>query len=179
MCEQIHPGLTEQEKKKLCRILDSQRFSVAACMHAAQNERLPLRIVVQVLFGEQLKLREAITGTCHSIDEDRVGTEGAFLARPPLMRDDSPDSVGNQQAMLNTTNQMEIRALQTELTTMRIKYTELEKNHAMMMDMVRNSHGLIPSFSNHFSSFSVHRSSFSDLLSTFSKSKKLLRVNPS
>lgn len=121
------------EKKKLCRILDSQRFSVAACMHAAQNERLPLRIVVQVLFGEQLKLREAITGISQSIDEDRAG---GFHSS--LMRDDSPDSVGNQQAMLHTTNQMEIRALQTELTTMRMKYTELERNHATMMEMVRN-----------------------------------------
>jgi hypothetical protein len=45
---QIHTNLAEHEKKKLCRNLDCSRFSVAACMHAAQNERLPLRIVVQV-----------------------------------------------------------------------------------------------------------------------------------
>ena len=124
------------EKKKLCRILDSQRFSVAACMHAAQNERLPLRIVVQVLFGEQLKLREAITGISQSIDEVAdVGGSTHSTGRPPLHRSPTtPDS----HAMLQTTNQLEIRALQTELTTMRIKYTELERNHASMMEMVPN-----------------------------------------
>lgn len=34
-----------------------------ACTHAAQNERLPLRAVLQVLFFEQLQLRQAIAGT--------------------------------------------------------------------------------------------------------------------
>lgn len=33
-----------------------------ACTHAAQNERLPLRVVVQVLFFEQLRLRTSIAG---------------------------------------------------------------------------------------------------------------------
>lgn len=45
---QAHPGLSEHERKKLCRMMDCQRLSLEACMHAAQNERLPLRIVVQV-----------------------------------------------------------------------------------------------------------------------------------
>ncbi|KAL3694235.1 hypothetical protein R1sor_007886 [Riccia sorocarpa] len=58
-----HPHLTELDRKNLCRTLDCQRLSLDACMHAAQNERLPLRMVVQVLFGEQMKLRNAVTGT--------------------------------------------------------------------------------------------------------------------
>ena len=45
---QAHPGLSEHERKKLCRMMDCQRLSLEACVHAAQNERLPLRIVVQV-----------------------------------------------------------------------------------------------------------------------------------
>jgi hypothetical protein len=134
---QIHPGLTELEKKKLCRILDSQHFSVAACMHAAQNERLPLRVVMQVLFGEQLKLRDAVTGISESIQEDRAIADSGVPLRNPAVRDDSPDSVGSQQAMLETTNRMEIRALQQELAAMRIKYTALEKNHTTVTEMVR------------------------------------------
>lgn len=127
----IHSSMGEHEKKKLCRILDCQRFSIAACMHAAQNERLPLRIVVQVLFGEQLKLREAITGIRQSIEEDH----GAVQTGQPR-HDDSVDSIGSQQAMLETTNQMEIRALQHELSTMRHMYSELERNHTAMMKMI-------------------------------------------
>ncbi|KAL4347227.1 hypothetical protein GQ457_17G013630 [Hibiscus cannabinus] len=55
-----HPDLNKSERKKLCRILDCKKLSVEACMHAAQNEKLPLRVVVQVLFFEQA--RAAATG---------------------------------------------------------------------------------------------------------------------
>ncbi|KAK4423882.1 BTB/POZ domain-containing protein [Sesamum alatum] len=48
-----HPELNKTERKRLCRILDCKKLSVEACMHAAQNEMLPLRVVVQVLFFEQ------------------------------------------------------------------------------------------------------------------------------
>lgn len=42
--------------------MDCQKLSLEACTHAAQNERLPLRIIVQVLFFEQLQLRTSIAG---------------------------------------------------------------------------------------------------------------------
>jgi hypothetical protein len=45
---QAHPGISEQERKRLCRMMDCQRLSLEACMHAAENERLPLRVVIQV-----------------------------------------------------------------------------------------------------------------------------------
>lgn len=52
---QAHPDLTKSERKRLCRVLDCKRLSMEACMHAAQNEMLPLRVVVQVLFFEQAR----------------------------------------------------------------------------------------------------------------------------
>ncbi|KAL2903378.1 hypothetical protein RDABS01_002088 [Bienertia sinuspersici] len=50
-----HPDLTKSERKRLCRVLDCKKLSMEACMHAAQNEMLPLRVVVQVLFFEQAR----------------------------------------------------------------------------------------------------------------------------
>ncbi|XP_043707346.1 BTB/POZ domain-containing protein At1g67900-like [Telopea speciosissima] len=50
-----HPNLNKSERKRLCRILDCKKLSMEACMHAAQNELLPLRVVVQVLFFEQAR----------------------------------------------------------------------------------------------------------------------------
>ncbi|XP_022773971.1 BTB/POZ domain-containing protein At5g66560-like [Durio zibethinus] len=58
-----HPWLPESEREQICGVLDCQKMTVEACTHAAQNERLPLRAVVQVLFFEQLQLRHAIAGT--------------------------------------------------------------------------------------------------------------------
>ncbi|XP_075494625.1 BTB/POZ domain-containing protein At1g67900-like [Primulina tabacum] len=50
-----HSELNKSERKRLCQILDCKKLSVEACMHAAQNEMLPLRVVVQVLFFEQAR----------------------------------------------------------------------------------------------------------------------------
>ncbi len=56
---QAHPVLTEAERKKLCKLMDCQKLSQEACTHAAQNERLPIHVVVQILYFEQLRLRSA------------------------------------------------------------------------------------------------------------------------
>lgn len=50
-----HQGLTKADRKQICSLMDVQKLSVEASMHAAQNERLPLRVVVQVLFLEQIR----------------------------------------------------------------------------------------------------------------------------
>ncbi|KAG6652584.1 BTB/POZ domain-containing protein NPY2-like isoform X1 [Carya illinoinensis] len=50
-----HPGISKSEKKRICKLMDCKKLSVDACMHAVQNERLPLRVVVQVLYFEQVR----------------------------------------------------------------------------------------------------------------------------
>ncbi|KAG6735508.1 hypothetical protein POTOM_061887 [Populus tomentosa] len=52
----IDDGFTEQ-LIYILRLMNCQKFSLEASTHAAQNERLPLRVIVQVLFFEQLRLR--------------------------------------------------------------------------------------------------------------------------
>lgn len=49
---QEHPGMSKSEKKQICRLMECRKLSAEACAHAVQNERLPLRVVVQVLFFE-------------------------------------------------------------------------------------------------------------------------------
>lgn len=56
-----HPHLSEPERKKVCKAMDCQKLSREACAHAAQNDRLPVQTVVQVLYHEQRRLREAPT----------------------------------------------------------------------------------------------------------------------
>ncbi|CAL9767076.1 unnamed protein product [Musa acuminata subsp. burmannicoides] len=57
-----HPDLTKSEKKKICALMDCKKLSADACIHAVQNERLPLRVVVQVLFFEQMRAAGAMAG---------------------------------------------------------------------------------------------------------------------
>ncbi|XWS33324.1 hypothetical protein CRYUN_Cryun22dG0071900 [Craigia yunnanensis] len=41
-----HPSLSKHDRRRLCKIMNCQKLSFDACMHAAQNDRLPLRTVV-------------------------------------------------------------------------------------------------------------------------------------
>ncbi|CAN1308739.1 Coleoptile phototropism protein 1 [Linum perenne] len=54
-----HPGLSKQERKNLCRLIDIRKLSPEASFHASQNERLPVRVAIQVLFAEQTKLNKS------------------------------------------------------------------------------------------------------------------------
>lgn len=56
-----HPGLQEKEREQLCRIINCRKLSTDACVHALQNQNLPLRVVLQVLFAEQQQLRSTIS----------------------------------------------------------------------------------------------------------------------
>ncbi|XP_061346322.1 BTB/POZ domain-containing protein At3g44820-like [Gastrolobium bilobum] len=65
-----HPWLSDKEKEELCSIIDYQKLSIHACTHASQNDRFPLRVVLQVLFFEQLQLRTALAGCLHALDSE-------------------------------------------------------------------------------------------------------------
>lgn len=95
--------------------MDCQKLSQEACTHAAQNERLPVQVVVQVLYFEQLRMRNALAG-------------GAFA---------DPLNSGNMSATHSpkenySTIRRENRELKLELARMRMRLTELEKDHVLM-----------------------------------------------
>ncbi|XP_073277193.1 phototropic-responsive NPH3 family protein NPY4-like [Primulina huaijiensis] len=71
-----HPGLSKSEKKKICRLIDCKKLSADACTHAVRNERLPLRVVVQVLFFEQARAAAASGGSSTS---DLPGSSRSLL----------------------------------------------------------------------------------------------------
>ncbi|KFK29782.1 hypothetical protein AALP_AA7G178600 [Arabis alpina] len=58
-----HPELTKSEKKRLSGLMDVRKLTTEASTHAAQNERLPLRVVVQVLYFEQLRANHSPVGS--------------------------------------------------------------------------------------------------------------------
>ncbi|XP_076949923.1 phototropic-responsive NPH3 family protein NPY4-like [Bidens hawaiensis] len=68
-----HPGISKLERKKICKLMDCRKLSAEACMHAIQNERLPLRIVVQILFFEQM--RATTTGSSRSATTNNTEEE--------------------------------------------------------------------------------------------------------
>ncbi|KFK25981.1 hypothetical protein AALP_AA8G187700 [Arabis alpina] len=74
-----HRYLTESEKMEACKVLECNKLSQEGCEQAAKNQRLPLRIVVQVLFVSQLLIRDTVTkeikGTEEKVDEQEEEEE--------------------------------------------------------------------------------------------------------
>ncbi|KAL6521604.1 hypothetical protein OROGR_018173 [Orobanche gracilis] len=91
-----HPSLTKSEKKRLCRLMDCKKLSPEACAHAVQNERLPLRAVVQVIFFEQARSAHDHPGaygssrsaTTRNSDEDWDGAHTSGELKDAKLNDD-------------------------------------------------------------------------------------------
>ncbi|XP_042496773.1 root phototropism protein 3-like [Macadamia integrifolia] len=72
-----HPGIPKEGRKVLCRLIDNQKLTPEASFHAAQNERLPVRAIIQVLFSEQAKLNRQVdwSGSLSGTRSPNIGFE--------------------------------------------------------------------------------------------------------
>ncbi|XP_048546600.1 BTB/POZ domain-containing protein At1g30440-like [Triticum urartu] len=122
-----HPHLSESEKEELCRVMDCQKLSLEACTHAAQNERLPLRVIVQVLFFEQLQLRSSIA-ECLMISENLEG--GSRQLGMPTSSEQHRGGVGWPLAA------RENQALREGMDGMKQRVAELEKECSTMREEI-------------------------------------------
>ncbi|KAK1268933.1 BTB/POZ domain-containing protein NPY1 [Acorus gramineus] len=88
-----HPDLTKVDKKKLCSLMDVKKLSPEACMHAAQNDRLPLRVVVQVLFFEQVR---AAAGRGLSAPPNNISHDGSTTTNTNTEEEDWERTTADQ-----------------------------------------------------------------------------------
>lgn len=77
-----HPSLSKQERKTLCRLIDSGKLSPEGSLHAAQNERLPVRAAIQVLHAEQTKLYKHLGWSGGSFGSHHRSQNGKGLSEP-------------------------------------------------------------------------------------------------
>ncbi|KAF1859255.1 hypothetical protein Lal_00009839 [Lupinus albus] len=118
-----HSGVSKQERKGLCRLIDSRKLTPEASLHAAQNERLSVRAVIQVLFSQQTKLN-------HQID---WSTSFSSLRSPSCAAFDPPTRCLSKREM--NVQQMDIRRLKEDV------YRLQSQCNAMQVQMDRMSMG--------------------------------------
>lgn len=102
--------------------MDCQKLSIDACMHAAQNERLPLRVVVQVLFSEQVKISNAISSS--SLKDAGDSHYQPLVSNRKSLLEATPQSF--QEGW--TTAKKDINTLKFELETVKAKYLQLQND---------------------------------------------------
>ncbi|KAK1280308.1 BTB/POZ domain-containing protein [Acorus gramineus] len=130
-----HPWMSDVDRELLCRLMDCQKLSLEACTHAAQNERLPLRVVVQVLFFEQLQLRTSIAG-CFLVSDNLDG--GSRPLRGGLVG--SADGGGNGGGWATAVRENQV--LKVGMDHMRMRVSELEREcSSMRLEIEKLGHG--------------------------------------
>lgn len=137
---QAHPWLSEKEREQLCSIIDFQKLSIDACAHASQNERLPLRVVLQVLFFEQMQLRTALAGCLNVLDAETAPAASQAVA----------NEVAGQRVQRDgwVTVVRENQVLKVDMERMRSRVGELEEEFSKIkeeMKKVTKSHSYLSS----------------------------------
>ncbi|XP_042508797.1 BTB/POZ domain-containing protein SR1IP1-like isoform X3 [Macadamia integrifolia] len=112
-----HPALSEMERKKVCSLMDCQKLSREACAHVAQNDRLPVQTVVQVLYYEQQRLRDVMNGS-------GMGEESPGLTHKLNLFPSDYHPAHDELSRLRRENE----ELKIELVRMQMRLKELEKS---------------------------------------------------
>ncbi|KAL5975645.1 hypothetical protein ACLOJK_019971 [Asimina triloba] len=60
---EAHVGLSEEEKMKICCVLNHEKLSSEACKHLAENPKFPSRKASQPLISQQTKLKSLLQET--------------------------------------------------------------------------------------------------------------------
>ncbi|GAB4829681.1 hypothetical protein Ancab_019335 [Ancistrocladus abbreviatus] len=130
----VHPNIKDSERYRLCKTIDCQKLSQEACSHAAQNERLPVQMAVQVLYFEQIRLRNAMNGGHNQFFFSSLN--GHFPQRSSSGAGSGAISPRDNYASVRREN----RELKLEVARMRMRLTDLEKDHVSMKQELVRSH---------------------------------------
>ncbi|XP_068659252.1 BTB/POZ domain-containing protein At1g03010 [Aristolochia californica] len=124
----VHPNIKDSERYRLCKTIDCQKMSQEACSHAAQNERLPVQLAVQVLYFEQIRLRNAMNGGAHPHFFFGSTNGMHYPQRSGSGAGSGAISPRDNYASVRREN----RELKLEVARMRMRLTDLEKDHVSM-----------------------------------------------
>lgn len=106
MMLQAHPNLDEIEREKVCSVMDALKLSYDARVHASQNKRLPVQIVLHALYYDQLKLRSGVDES--DMMQDAVTTRSQVQQDVSLARENE--------------------SLRTELLRMKMYISDMQKS---------------------------------------------------
>ncbi|GJM85423.1 hypothetical protein PR202_ga01869 [Eleusine coracana subsp. coracana] len=158
-----HPEMSKNGRKRLCRVLNCRKLSEKACAHAAQNELLPLRVVVQVLFFDHARAA-ALSGNHAIAAGDLPGNIKALLSHKSTgSEEDEADRVDEQRlralaAGASPGDDWSVEGLRraaSKIATLRMKLAEEEDDdeHDASDEFVRKQARLARSASLRFRAF--------------------------
>lgn len=86
MTLQAHPNLDEIEREKVCSVMDPLKLSYEARVHASQNKRLPVQIVLHALYYDQLRLRSGAEERDVAREKNQLQTDVSLVRENEELR---------------------------------------------------------------------------------------------
>ncbi|XP_030544417.1 BTB/POZ domain-containing protein At3g22104 isoform X2 [Rhodamnia argentea] len=121
MYMEVHAGLSEEEKIKICRALNYRKLSAEACKHLSENSNFPSKIIMQALNSQEFRLKSLIRVSSNT---------SAFTSSPCSFSGNIKKDEAGEQIVLYagdldlSTDNVRLRA---QLQGMQSRVTELEK----------------------------------------------------
>ncbi|XP_050208202.1 BTB/POZ domain-containing protein At3g22104 isoform X2 [Mercurialis annua] len=118
---EVHAGLSEEEKTKICCALNYEKLSAEACIHLAQNKKFSSRSAALALRFQQLKLKNLLQGansTCHDGSPSEGSDQIVVYAGKLDLPDDSEKLKAHLQGMQCRVIELEkvCRKMQSQMT---------------------------------------------------------------
>lgn len=145
-----HPALNDAEKKEICGIMNCQKLSPEACAHAAQNDRLSVQAILQVLYCEQQRL-------CETVNSSSTNSLFPALSQRPNLFLPNMDEFSRLKK--------ENESLKLELMKMKVRMKEMEKSGDDKPDEGSHSDSSLSSSSFNTQKASSQRKSFINTVS--------------
>ncbi|KAH7298934.1 hypothetical protein KP509_25G065200 [Ceratopteris richardii] len=150
-----HSSLTDIDRKRLCRLLDFRKISQEVSLHAAQNERLPMQAVVQLLFIEQLRIRNAIQSgeslghqyTDMLLDDQNLSLVSSCATGTVCRVNGALTTLYHKDDYASI--RRENRELKLEVTRMKMRLSDLEKEHQNMRKAMEKGSSYIAHHQDH------------------------------
>ncbi|XP_027908730.1 BTB/POZ domain-containing protein At3g22104 isoform X2 [Vigna unguiculata] len=76
---EVHAQLSQEERVKICCVLNYEKLSPQACIHLSQNKKFPSKSAVQALISQQSKLKNLlhVTPSTSSYNDSPCSSSGA------------------------------------------------------------------------------------------------------
>ncbi|KAE8670107.1 Phototropic-responsive NPH3 family protein, putative isoform 2 [Hibiscus syriacus] len=121
---EVHAGLPEEEKLKICCALNYEKLSSDACIHLSRNANFQSKTAVQALISQQLKLKNLLQGTKNTkLDMDSPCKFGETRGKAKI--DEGSEVIVLYSGKLDISADNE--NLRTHLQGMQWRVIELEK----------------------------------------------------
>lgn len=122
---EVHTGLSEEERVKICCALNYEKLSAETCMHLSGNTKFPSKTAVHALISQQSKLKSLLRCTKNSHPSTNSPCWLSAITSKENYKDEASKQVVLYAGKLDITADNE--KLRAHLKGMQWRVTELEK----------------------------------------------------